>query len=506
MSSLYDQGRAAPCPGPFNLTEYVLAAGQAVPDKTALMLVAPDGTERMSYAALRQAVLGTAAGLLEMGVAPGSNLLLRLGNTPDFPIVHLAAIAAGIIPVPTSSQLTEAEITPMAATIKPALIAAAPGVALPHGDAAVVWQDELRAMRKLPPAEIVTGDPDRPAYMVFTSGTSGQPRAVVHAHRAIWARRMMWPSWYGLRRDDRLLHAGAFSWTYTLGTGVLDPWSIGATALIPAEGTPSQDLPDLMKEYEATIFAAAPGVYRQMLRNRLPDLPNLRHGLSAGEKLPQGVREAWREATGLEIYEAYGMSECSTFISAAPDRPAPDGALGYPQAGRRVAILDGGAPVPFGKAGIISVDRHDPGLMLGYHGHAKDTAARYSGDWFLSGDVGTMRDDGAVFYLGRDDDMMNAGGYRVSPVEVESAMALHPAIRECAAVEYEVRQDVRVIALVYTGAKSQADALEAHAAAHLARYKQPRVFRHIDALPRGRNNKVLRQALRGWFARDDPRP
>ncbi len=169
MSSLYDQGRAAPCPGPYNLTEYVLAAGQAVPDKTALMLVAPDGTERMSYAALRQAVLGTAAGLLEMGVAPGSNLLLRLGNTPDFPIVHLAAIAAGIIPVPTSSQLTEAEITPMAATIKPALIAAAPGVALPHGDAVVVWQDELRAMRKLPPAEIVTGDPDRPAY---TNGPS----------------------------------------------------------------------------------------------------------------------------------------------------------------------------------------------------------------------------------------------------------------------------------------------------------------------------------------------
>ena len=103
------------------------------------------------------------------------------------------------------------------------------------------------------------GDPDRPGYIIYTSGTSGQPRAVTHAHRAIWARRMMWEGWYGLTENDRLLHAGAFNWTYTLGTGLLDPWTRGATALIPGKGVTPDTLGLLMQQHDATIFAAAPG-------------------------------------------------------------------------------------------------------------------------------------------------------------------------------------------------------------------------------------------------------
>ena len=132
-------------------------------------------------------------------------------------------------------------------------------------------------------------DPNRLGYMVFTSGTSGTPRAVMHAHRAVWARRMMWSDWYGLTPDDRMLHAGAFNWTYTLGTGLMDPWAIGATALIPAEGIAPIQLPLLLKRFDATIFAAAPGVYRQFLKSPVLSMSRLRHGLSAGEKLPDGL-------------------------------------------------------------------------------------------------------------------------------------------------------------------------------------------------------------------------
>jgi acyl-coenzyme A synthetase/AMP-(fatty) acid ligase len=114
------------------------------------------------------------------------------------------------------------------------------------------------------------------------------------------------------------------------------------------------------------------------------------------------------------------MSEVSTFISASPARPAPPGASGYPQPGRRVAVLDAdGAPVPRGAPGTLAVHRDDPGLFLGYLNQPEDTAARFAGDWFLTGDTVSMADDGAITYLGRDDDMMNAGGYRVSPLEVE---------------------------------------------------------------------------------------
>ena len=177
----------------------------------------------------------------------------------------------------------------------------------------------LQAMRALPPAPYHMGAPDRLAYIVYTSGTSGRPRAVMHAHRAIWARQMMHQGWYDISEDDRLMHAGAFNWTFTLGTGLLDPWSVGATALIPAQGVPPEALPLLLKRHDATIFAAAPGVYRKVLGAGHPlPLPRLRHGLAAGEKLPETTRAAWQAATGTPVYEAYGMSEISTFISANP--------------------------------------------------------------------------------------------------------------------------------------------------------------------------------------------
>jgi acyl-coenzyme A synthetase/AMP-(fatty) acid ligase len=143
--------------------------------------------------------------------------------------------------------------------------------------------------------DIVAGDPDRLAYLVFTSGSSGEPKAVAHAHRAIWARRMMVDGWYGLTPEDRLLHAGAFNWTFTLGTGLLDPWAMGATALIPAPGVPVEALPLLLRRHDATILAAAPGIFRRLLRSDGEiALPRLRHGLSAGEKLPEPLRAQWR--------------------------------------------------------------------------------------------------------------------------------------------------------------------------------------------------------------------
>lgn len=122
-------------------------------------------------------------------------------------------------------------------------------------------------MYGLTPAPYAMGEPDRPAYIIYTSGTSGHPRAVVHAHRTVWARRMMWEGWYGLLEQDRVLHAGAFNWTYTLGTGLLDPWARGATALIPGHGVASEALGLLLKQHDATIFAAAPGGLPQTPKN-----------------------------------------------------------------------------------------------------------------------------------------------------------------------------------------------------------------------------------------------
>jgi acyl-CoA synthetase (AMP-forming)/AMP-acid ligase II len=497
MLSIFNTGAPPPCPAPFNMAAYVLERGAAQPDKVALSLL---GAQDWTYAALRAAVLGTATGLLRAGLVPGDRVLLRLGNTVDFPIAYLGALAAGLVPVPTASALTAPEVAPMITTIQPALILRDPDVACPD-DPRILPLEQLRALRDLPAADWHMGDPERPGYIIYTSGTSGKPRAVVHAHRAIWARQMMFEGWYGLGPDDRMLHAGAFNWTYTLGTGLMDPWTVGATALIPAAGTPAQELPALIATHGATIFAAAPGVYRQLLNQpSIVQMGSLRHGLSAGEKLPPAVSARWEAATGTRVHEAYGMSECSTFISAGPQAPAAADVLGRPQNGRHIALLGPEGPVPLGEEGTIAVHLSDSGLMLGYLDAPDETAAKMRGEWFLTGDQGVMDVSHQITYLGRNDDMMNAGGFRVSPVEVEACLARYDGITAVGAAEVTVKEGVTVIAAFYTApAPLDEPALRLYAEGNLARYKQPRLYIHLPALPMGANGKILRARLRQKF-------
>ncbi len=499
MRSIFDNGPQAPCPSPFNLAAHVLAKAATQPEKTALEVMSAASTQAWTYGQLEATVRAVGTGYLNAGLKAGDIVLLRLGNTVEFPLAYLGAIAVGLVPVPTSSQLTLREVEKMIAQLSPAAVVAGKGVACPESGAFLrLTEADLRAMHSLPPCDYAMGAPERLAYIVYTSGTSGTPRAVMHAHRAIWARQMMMNGWYNLQQSDRLCHAGAFNWTYTLGTGLMDPWTLGATALIPADGVAPEVLPELMQRHGATIFAAAPGVYRKMLKSgKTFNLPDLRHGLSAGEKLSETIRKDWRAAAGCEIYEAYGMSECSTFLSASPAHPAEAGCLGQPQTGRKIALLGENGPVALGEQGQIAVHRSDAGLMLGYYGAEAQTQARFEGEWFLTGDLGIMHTSGQIEYAGRADDMMNAGGYRVSPIEVEHALHGFEGLTGLAVTDVEVKQDVRVIACFYTAEREiDEQALKAYAEARLAAYKRPKLYRRIDDLPLGPNGKIRRTALR----------
>jgi len=505
MLSIFDQGPAAPCPDSFNMAQYVLARAKLLAGKTMLSIISPESREDWTFRDIETAVRGVATGLLQQGLKPNDRILMRLGNTPEFPILFLAAISVGIIPVPTSAQLTTPEIDKICEDLKPNLIVAGENIALPtKAPCPIITAATLQDFHSLAPAFFQTGEPNRLAYIIYTSGTAGKPRAVCHAHRAIWARRMMLTGWYGLTAHDKILHAGAFNWTYTLGTGLMDPLTIGSHALIPAPNVTPAQLPELMRQHNVNIFAAAPGVYRQILKHPLPNMPNLRHGLSAGEKLPDSTRDAWQAATDTPIFEAYGLSECSTFISAHPKHPAPKGTSGFPQAGRRVAIVDlDGQPVQRGQAGVLAIDTKDQGLMLGYLNAAEETNERIKGAWFLTGDTCLMDANDAITYLGRDDDMMNAGGFRVSPLEVETALAQHPEIHEIAAVEIAVKADVSVIAAFYTSdAPLDETTLLEYATSKLARYKTPRIFKRVAEIPKGANGKLQRRILRETFEAD----
>jgi acyl-coenzyme A synthetase/AMP-(fatty) acid ligase len=321
----------------------------------------------------------------------------------------------------------------------------------------------------------------------------------------------MHQGWEGIGPSDRLLHAGAFNWTYTMGTGLLDPWTVGATALIPAPSVALEHLPLVLRRHDATILAGVPTVFRRLLRAEMPGLPRLRHALSAGEALPPDLRADWQARTGTDIHEALGMSEISTFVSGSPARPAPAGTTGFPQPGRRIAVLDPeGRPLPPGEIGTLAVSTADPGLMLGYESAGEDAAGRVGdgggdgggegagpprGAWFATGDQVHQDHSGAIHYHGRTDEMMNPGGVRVSPREVEQALAGLPGVADLVVTEVEVGPGTRVIACFHAGADVPESTAAAFAAERLARYKCPRLWIRVEAIPRGPTGKVNRRAL-----------
>jgi acyl-coenzyme A synthetase/AMP-(fatty) acid ligase len=499
-----------PVPSRFNLARYCLARNARLrPDKTAMILVGAAGEFRMSFAEADLAVRRLAAGLRSLGLPPGSRIMIRMANDADYALTYFATMAAGHVALPSSAQLTPPEAAYLLENSGAAAVAASAELAtdltLPAG---VLLLDPARLSQlkqAAPLPDFADTAADDPAYLVYTSGTTGRPKGVLHAHRAAWGRRPMHQGWLGLRDSDVMLHAGAFNWTYTLGVGLVDPWAVGATTVLYNGPRDVQVWPQLMTRHRATIFAAVPTLYRQILKYcdlDAHDLSALRHGATAGEALPPALLEEWQSRTGKPLYEALGMSEISTYISTGPGMTIKPGSPGKPQPGRRIAILppdsDSTEPLPRGETGLLAVHRSDPSMMLGYWHRPEEEALVYRGEWFCGGDLASLDEDGYVWHHGRNDDVMNAMGYRVSPVEVEMTLADHPAVAEVAVTEVRVRADVSVVAafiVLREGMTAEPAELGHFAESRLAAYKCPREWRFVSALPRTANGKVQRKKL-----------
>ncbi len=506
--------RGALPPQRFNMARYCLTAANAPADKPALLVVHdPAGTdvECWSYHALEKAILRIAyAFRATYGLTAGSLVAIRLRNRTPYALAFFGAIAGGLVPISISPDLTGRELGFVLSDSEAAGIVL--DETLPHdafepGLAIIPEAGLVRAAEAGPETGYADTAADDPAFLIYTSGTTAAPKGVLHAHRSAWGRRPMYRGWYGITPADRLMHAGSFNWTYTLGTGLTDPWANGATAIVyTGEKDPSL-WPRLMRDQGVSIFAAVPGVYRQILKygNFAQDsLPLLRHGLTAGEALTSAVATEWLERTGTVLYEALGQSEISTYISNAPGIAPKPGKVGRPQPGRCVVILEdvgrGGEPLAEGAEGLVAVHRSDPGLMLGYWMWPDEERVVLRGVWFIGGDAGVMDEEGYIAHLGRHNDLMNAGGFRVSPAEVEHELGKHPAVAEVAVTEVAVRDGVSIIAAFVVardaGGSALAESLGSFASTVLAAYKCPKEYVFVEALPKTPNGKVKRGDLK----------
>ena len=500
----------SPVPERFNLVRYCLTESARLRADHTALIVATSATDFDTHtlASIDLEVRRLAAGFVSLGLPERSRVMIRSANNARYAITWMAVMAAGLVALPSSTQLTPREASflladsgALAIVLDPIL---AEGVDVPTGVLVLSPADiaDLATLEALDDA--VDTAANDPAYLVYTSGTTGRPKGVLHAHRAAWGHQPMRRHWLDITSDDRLLHTGAFNWTYTLTVGLMQPWSVGATSILYTGERDITVWPALIERHGATLMAAVPTLYRQLCeRAHLADfdLSTLRHAVCAGEPLPEPVRNAWREATGTELYEALGMSEISTYISSSPHDPVRRGSPGRPQPTRRVAILpaDGGTdPVPTGTVGVIAVHRSDPSLMLGYVNRPDEEELVFRGEWFVGGDLASVDDDGYVWFGGRNDDLLNLFGYRVSPVEVERELEEHPAVQEVAVGEYQVRDGVSVLAAFVTPREGMTiDSSELLAFAHerLASYKCPREVVIVSALPRSPNGKLIRAQL-----------
>ncbi|MBL8523023.1 MAG: acyl-CoA synthetase, partial [Betaproteobacteria bacterium] len=360
--------------------------GSEVENRTA-MIVEDDvlGTVTATYAQLATRTSQFAQLLRKHGVVPGDRVLIRLPNSLDYPTAFLGAMKAGCIAVPTSTLLTPEEVLYLAkdsgakvlvmdhstwVQLAPR-IADAPEakLALLSGKGRRLENTAIPAIDLKPALDAITAwsaphatRANDPAYLVYTSGTTGYPKGVLHAHRALIGREPASEYWFNFNPNgvDRILHSGKFNWTYVLGSGLMDPLYRGKTVIVHEGKNDANLWTRLIAKHQATIFIGVPTIYRQIVQKTdttKADVPSLRFCMSAGEHLSDDMLTAWRTRFGMDIFEAVGMSEFSYYLSQSIHRPIRAGSAGFPQPGHDIQLLDPETlkPVARGEEGMIAI-------------------------------------------------------------------------------------------------------------------------------------------------------
>ena len=482
------------------------------------MIVEDDalGTSSITYGELAERTSRFAQLLREVDIAAGDRVLVRLPNSIDYPTAFFGAMKRGAIAVPTSTLLTPEEVRYLVEDSGAAAIvvdSSAWAALLPHlRDAGNLRQVivtgealDARLAHVAAPQAPERTRADDPAYLVYTSGTTGYPKGVLHAHRSLIGRAPASRYWFDFDPDavDRIVHSGKFNWTYVLGSALMDPLYRGKTVIAHEGKNDAATWPRLVAKHGATIFIGVPTVYRQILQKTSftkKDVPALRHCMSAGEHLSDEVFAQWRERFGLDIFEAVGMSEFSYYLSQNKLRPIRPGSAGFPQPGHDVKLLvpETLAEVPQGEEGMIAVPESDPGLFIEYWNQPQETVKLKHDGWFFTGDYARRDADGYLWFLGRKDDIIKSFGYRVSPYEVERVLKGHPGVADCACVAQSAGSDKSLVVayvIPQEGADVSADALLAFGREHLASYKAPKVVYLAREFPRTPNGKILRREI-----------
>ncbi len=479
----------------------------------------------ISYRALQQAANRAGHALLRLGIQRENRVAVLLPDCPEFLASFLGAMKAGAVPVPINTLsgpdeyryyledsratglVVDGDVWPKIAPNRDALRHLR--VILYLGDGAVPpgttsFQEACAAS----PAELECAETsrDEPSYWLYSSGTTGRPKGVVHLHRdmfscaSIYARHVL-----ALRPDDVTFSASRLFFSYGLNNSLYLPLLGGASVLLSSERPAPAPVLELLEAERPTLFFAVPTFYAALLQeierlDRPPDLGFIRLAVSAGEALPAPLYERWVTTTGIELLDGLGSTEAGyIYTSNRPGRVRP-GSSGELLPGYEARLLDErGHEAPPGEIGDLFVKGASTAAR--YWNKRSQSACTFLGEWLRTGDKYTRDEEGFYYYCGRADDLMRVSSQWVAPMEVEAALLEHTAVVECAVVGCPdeaglERPKAFVVARPGQSSQTLAAELGEFAAGRLARFKVPRWIELVDELPKTATGKIQRFKLR----------
>ncbi len=509
-------------PERFNLCEYFLdhnlSAGRG--DKVALV----KGGETRTYSELALRVRKLTAALRRLGLRPEERMLIILPDGFEFVEAWFACLRAGgvfamVNPLQPAEAFahyldyTKARIVVTSSEALPALAEAARAsewceTVLVVGDDAGGFSSYEAALAAEDSegegARVADTRPDDIAGWLFTSGSTGMPKACVHAHSDFaWSTETYALQVAGYREDDVCLSVPKLFFGYATGTNLMFPFRVGATVVLFEGRATADEIFDQVERHRPTFLTGVPTLFNNMLRSKRldgVDLSSLRISLSAGEALPEALLAEWTQRTGVEVLDGIGSAEMfHIYISNYPGGVRP-GSLGRVVPGYEVEIVDpSGQPVADGEPGRLRVRGGSTALC--YWADKRKSRETFQGEWCTTADIFRRDADGYFFYEGRADDLLKVSGIWVSPLEIENALLSHAAVREVCVVgredEHALIKPHAVIAVAegFDAGEALAHELKEHVKKRLAPYKYPRSFEWRVELPKNDRGKIARKLL-----------
>jgi acetyl-CoA synthetase len=522
-------------PAQFNIAQ--ACCGRHAADRSRFALYWEDESgarAAFTYWDLQQDANRLSNALVGLGAQRGDRIAIMLPQRPETAVAHIAINQIGAVAVPLSFlfgpealeyrlgdadariAIVDPQSLPNLVPVRERLPALAHVIGVAGAREAWVtpWESLLeRASRRFAPVATRASDP---AFLVYTSGTTGPPKGALMPQSCLIGNL---PGFAYSHDDfpqpgDLFWSPADWAWTGGLMDALLPTLYFGQ-ALVGYRGRfdPERAF-RLIERYQIRNTFLFPTALKMMMkahpRPRESFDVNLRSVMSAGESVGSTVFEWAREALGVTINEMFGQTEMNYIVGNSHTHwPAKPGSMGRPYPGHRVAVIDdAGNAVPVGEPGEVAVHRRapdgtpDPVFFLEYHGNPEGTRRKFTGDWCRTGDVATVDADGYLWYQGRADDMFKAAGYRIGPSEIENCLVKHPAVVNAAVVPSpdEMRGNVVKAFLVLAPGHAPSPELEADIQAHvrrfLAPYEYPKEIEYVDALPMTTTGKVQRKVLR----------